>query len=504
MKTSRRWESCTTMDELFDAVAKDRPHAVAVTDGVSSFTYAELKERSIELAESLKDAGTTPGDLVGIRVGRNAQTVVGIIAVWRVGAAYVPLDPTYPEARVRFMVEDADVSAIVDCSRHGAAPIGKRVPAAGAAGGGDSLAYVAYTSGSTGQPKGCLITHHNVISFLRGTLPLFDLTADDRWSVFHSLSFDASVWELWGALATGATAVIVPDAVTMSPLRFLDLLVTQRVTVVSQVASYFKLVLDANKLAGNPAHHIRFLFSVGESVRLDLMRAFIDVAHGSPPVVANMYGPTETTVFAAQKVITRDDLDGPVRSPIGTALGKAMVEVRNDAGSLLPTGQIGEIWIAGETVGQGYLKRPELTAQRFVDRDGRRFYRTGDLGRELPNGELEFLGRRDQQVKLRGYRIEIEEVESVLRTCEDVDDVAVTVCTAGDVDFLVACVVWLPGRDEADSLDGLRRHAVSELPTAMRPDKYATMDALPRNQSEKLDRSELRSRANKLIASPAQ
>ncbi|MFF3501544.1 amino acid adenylation domain-containing protein [Streptomyces sp. NPDC003247] len=480
----------TSLVELFDGVTDRNPHAPAVTDADGSVTYRELGRRSLEIAEKLVVGGATENTLIGLRVGRNIETVASILGILRAGAAYVPLDPTYPAERLRFMLEDSGARLLLDASGPGDAvltALDETDRAAGADTGAVRVAYVAYTSGSTGRPKGCVITHDNVLAFLSGTLPLFDLSGTDRWTVVHSLSFDASVWELWGALATGATACLVPSEVIADPVRFVELVTSAEVTVVSLVTSYFKFVLDACKKSRTRPTGLRHLFFVGEAIRLDLVRDFLSLPEFSAVTTANMYGPTETTVFASAKVVTKKDTENGPRSPIGAALLNAELMITDGSGRRLPDGEAGEITIGGATVGHGYLGRADLTQERFPTRDGQRFYRTGDLGRRLPDGGFEYLGRMDQQIKRRGFRIEVEEIEQVLREETTVEDVVVCLCAAGAAEFLVACVV--PRDGSADGLtDVLRARAKRLLPAVMCPDKYLLLPRLPYNDSGKLDR----------------
>ena len=480
----------TSLISLFDEVANGAPDTWAVIGDGESVTYRQLQERSVAIARQLAGHGDQQGALIGLRVGRNIETVASILGILRAGAAYLPLDPTYPAERLRFMLEDSGARIVLDSSGAGDAVLAES-PAEAVWRPDEHretpVAYVAYTSGSTGRPKGCIITHGNVLAFLGGTIPLFDLGDKDRWTVFHSLSFDASVWELWGALGTGATAYLVPSNVIVNPAKFGALIKAAEITVVSLVTSYFKFVVDVYKKSTDRPRGLRHLFFVGEAIRLDLIQDFISLPEFSGVVPANMYGPTETTVFASYKVITaKDTMEGP-RSPIGVALLNAGLKILDASGRPLPAGEPGEIVISGSTVGHGYLNRAELTSQRFPLIDGARSYRTGDLGRQLPNGEFEYLGRMDQQIKRRGFRIEVEEIEQVLREHASVDDVVVCICTVGAAEYLVACIVR-SGTSLEPNTDVLRERVKKLLPAVMCPDRYVFMPSLPYNDSGKLDR----------------
>ena len=523
--------------DMFDASVREHPQSPCLVDGDRTLSYREVQDLAAVLGARLTAAGLRRGERVGLLLERSAAIPVAILAILGAAAAYVPLDPAYPDERLRYIAEDAGIRVVLgtrdDADRLGIkglvvvdpgdqAENADPTPDEAGAGaderpGPDDPAYVIYTSGSTGPPKGCVVTQGNVVALLRAALPLFEVGTRDRWSLFHSASFDFAVWELWGALATGAAAVVVPGPVARMSLDFLDFLRKQRITVLNQVPSVFRSLAaeyaeeadepeEADEAAAGPAGAggararlaLRYLVFGGESVDLPTVAAFLD-RFEDPPVAVNMYGITEITVHATFKVLQKPDFDGPARSPIGRALPHLTLELRGEDGRPVAEGGTGELWISGAAVAAGYLNRPELTAQRFVTEHTagvpRRHYRTGDLARRLPGGEFEYLGRNDQQVKLRGFRIEPGEIEAVLRAYPGVLDAAVTiVATPAGAQFLTACVV--PADDlpapEADALTAqLRAHAVLNLPGHMVPDRFRTVAALPLTVSGKLDRSAL-------------
>ncbi|GGS28828.1 amino acid adenylation domain-containing protein [Actinokineospora fastidiosa] len=502
--STRFLDGATCLVDVFQRVAAEFPDRPCVVHGNEVLTYHEVWVAAERLAAGLVRAGVGRGDLVTLLVDRTAELPVAILAVLRAGAAYLPLDPDYPAERLRYIVSDARSRFVIGrAERMDLTDVIVVEPLPGTDGLGPvdtttaDIAYVIYTSGSTGHPKGCLVTHGNVLALLEATLPLFDVGADDRWSLFHSYSFDFSVWELWGAFATGGATVIVPRDTAQRPHDFLTFLSEHRITVLNQVPSVFRS-LAATYLSGSPPPlAVRYLIFGGEAVDLAATHAFLS-AMSTPPVAVNMYGITETTVHATAKFLTDADLTGVVRSPIGTPLPHLTISVRDDDLEPVPDGVVGEMWIAGAGVAAGYLRRPEMTRERFVSLDGRRHYRTGDLARVLPNGELEYLGRADQQVKLRGFRIELGEVEEAIRTHPLVRDVAATVTTTpAGAQFLVACVVPASECLLEDLAIALRQHTARILPDHMVPTRYASLAELPVTPSGKLDRATLPAMARK-------
>jgi amino acid adenylation domain-containing protein len=482
-----------SMVDVFRSVAAARCTATAIIDGNRRLSYRELDAASDRVAGRLLADGVRRGDIVAIQLPRSAEIAVAVLAVWKAGAAYLPIDPAQPADRISYLLNDARVRHVITehfLSRpHDTAMTGPVLTES------DS-AYVIYTSGSTGPPKGCVVSHGNLLALLRSALPLFAFGVDDRWALFHSYGFDVSVWELWGCLTTGATAVVVSHSAAQSSEQLLQLVSDAQVSVLCQVPSVFRPFVLTYTTGDRPPLYLRYLIFAGESIELDVVRDFLGQVGQPGPVCVNMYGPTETTIYATHRVLTDADLLGPVRSPIGAALPGLRVEIMSDDGAALPAGQVGEVWIAGATVTAGYLHRPELTAQRFVapaTSEAVRYYRTGDLARRLADGTLEYLGRNDEQVKLHGYRIELGEIEAALRSCAEVHDSAVILTgTPGTAQFLVAFVVAPDSHSPAPQLAArLRDHLALLLPNYLVPPRYRFISQLPLTSSGKLDRSQL-------------
>jgi amino acid adenylation domain-containing protein len=488
-----------SLGDAFERLAQLHGPSVAVADDAHELTYAELDERASAVRDTLLQRGTRPGARVGICLDRSVEAVVAILGILKAGAAYVPLDPAYPAERLRFIAQDAGITTVVGeqsavtrldlgdvqlVSTHdtpSAAPPGRPILTR------DDPAYVIYTSGSTGQPKGVIVTHDNVLELMRGTLELFGFTAEDRWSVFHSFNFDVSVWELWRAFVDGGCAVIVGDDVVRSPTAFAKFLSEKRITILNQIPSVFRYVVLAWEHEGRPALSVRSIVFAGEAIDLATVARFAEATADARPEFINMYGITEITVHATFKRLTEQDWSTPAGSPIGRALPHLEIAVLDEHGQPVAPGELGEMWVGGSGVAAGYLNRPDLTRERFrtLDRDGeaRRFYRSGDLARLREDGELDFAGRNDQQVKVRGFRIEPGEIEAALRRHPAVRDVAV-VAVSGALTAVVS-----PQDSAGEDLPAaLRRYCEERLPGHMVPGRVKLVDEMPLTPSGKLDR----------------
>ena len=506
----------TTLPALFEARAATRPDAPALTDRERTLSYRQLNERANRLARLLVARGAGPGRLVALALPRGADLVTAVLAVLKSGAGYLPLDPATPPERVRHVLDEADPSpAVATADTTAMLPPGRdrlllddpEVAAALAEGPAGDLgrctdphttAYVIHTSGSTGTPKGVVVTHDNVVRLLDTTDERFGFGPDDVHALFHSYAFDVSVWELWAALGRGGRLVVVPHTVSRSPREMWSLLVRERVTALCQTPSaFYQLAQAAADLDGEglgpPRHALRVVVFAGEALDPRRVRHWYPGGpHGRPRLV-NMYGITETTVHSTYAELT-DPAD--TRSIIGEPLADLRLQLLDHALRPVPDGCPGEIYLSGPGVARGYLGRPALTATRFVadpsGPPGARMYRSGDLARRWPDGTLEYLGRTDHQVKVRGFRIEPGEIEAVLERHPDVARAAVlarTIRTA-QATQLVAYAVPATVDARLDPAE-LRRHAAAHLPGYMVPGFVVPIARLPLTRNGKLDRHAL-------------
>jgi amino acid adenylation domain-containing protein len=505
----------TLIHPLFESQAQRSPHAVAVTCEGLSYTYAELNARANRLARYLRNKGVGPDQLVAICFERSLDMIVALVATLKAGGGYLPLDPSYPKERLEYMLRDAGPRLVLTQQRL-VQELPTGVVEAIALDGvwesieslsadnldpkqigvrSEHLAYVIYTSGSTGRPKGVMVEHRNVTRLFSATNDWFHFSERDVWTLFHSIAFDFSVWELWGALLYGGRVVVVPSLTARSPRDFYKLLCQERVTVLNQTPSAFTQLIDIQARSVDE-HSLRLVIFGGEALDPRKLQPWVQANGADAPELVNMYGITETTVHVTYQLLTADEIASQSGSAIGKPIPDLKVYLLDRHRQPVPIGVAGEIHVCGAGVARGYLNREELTAERFI-RDpfavdpSARMYKSGDLARWRADGTLDYLGRNDHQVKIRGFRIELAEIEAQLLRHEAVKEVAVIARGGASGEKRLVAYLVLHDADTAHDVEMFREHLRQVLPDYMVPSAFVVLPRLPLTSNGKLDRGAL-------------
>jgi len=504
------------LQQRFEEQVLKTPDAIAVAmpgDTRKALTYAQLNTSANRLAHYLRMKGVGPDIHVGLYLDRTPDLIIALLAIIKAGGAYLPIDLGYPPERIMFMLSDAAAAVVITDSRtaqnlpttdaamirmdkDAAAwetlssenPLSNITP--------DNLAYSIFTSGSTGRPKGVLITHANVCRLFAATQQWFRFSEHDTWTLFHSIAFDFSVWEIWGALLYGGRLIVVPFAESRSPERFYELLAIENVTVLNQTPSAFRQLIGVDERRPNDRlDKLRLVIFGGEALNLQSLAPWFEKHGDVTPQLVNMYGITETTVHVTYRPLKNSDLSEASGSVIGTAISDLELYVLDAGMHPVPIRVPGEMFVGGAGVARGYLKRDDLTAERFVPnpfskRPGEKLYRSGDLARRLPGGDLEYMGRIDQQVKIRGFRIELGEVQAALARQPNIREAFVIAKDTADGEKILVAYV-IPVNGKIPPIDKLRRDLQSILPGYMVPSNFVFLDRLPLTSNGKIDRAAL-------------
>ncbi len=505
---TEKFESAGSLAVKFEHEVERSPEAVALTFENEELSYRELNRRSNQLAHHLRGLGVGPEVRVGLLLERSAEMIVSILAVLKAGGAYVPLEASAPPERLNFMLQDAGCLVLLTDSK-----LSLQLPSStislieldtdweristqseqnlNTVIDEQNAAYVIYTSGSTGRPKGVVVTHGNVLRLLTATEKWFSPDAHDVWTMFHSVAFDFSVWEIWGALLYGGRLVVIPYFVSRSPDAFYELLRTEKVTVLNQTPSAFRQLIQAEERTTSNDLALRLVIFGGEALEPASLRPWWERHGDTKPQLVNMYGITETTVHVTYRPLTRADAER--NSVIGRRIPDLGIYILDERMEPAPIGVAGEIYVGGSGLARGYLNAAELTAERFIPHPfgtrGARLYRTGDRARYIAGGDIEYLGRVDQQVKIRGYRIETGEIEAQLSAHDAVRDVVVV---SRDDDGEKRLVAYVVAQERASlPIADLRLHLRDRLPDYMVPTSWVLLDQLPLTPNGKVDRKAL-------------
>lgn len=503
-ETDAFYPSTDSVVSLFEKQVSSTPNNIAVCFEDKTLTYIQLNEKANQLSHFLVSSGIKNGDIVALRLNKSLEMIISILAIIKSGACYLPIDLSYPQERISFMLKDSNAKLFLTNTLH-KSDLSLSIPTILVDLANNEIytkstenlnlnikpedsIYIIYTSGSTGTPKGVELSHKNIVRLLKNDHFLFDFSDKDVWTMFHSCAFDFSVWEMYGALLYGGKLILVPEVIAKNPSEFLKLLREEKVTILNQTPTYFYNLLDAEML--NPSHdlYVRYIIFGGEALNPSLIRDWKEKY--SFTRLINMYGITETTVHVTFKELSDDDLL-QTSSNIGVPIPTLKVYVMDRNQKLMPYGIQGEMCVAGLGLCKGYLNRPELNSSRFVKNPynpDELLYRSADSAILLPSGELIYKGRIDNQVKIRGFRIELGEIETKLSTYSSVEKCIVLPKVVDNKDaFLVAYVIC----NTSTTSDELRNYISKLVPTYMIPTYFVFVDSFPLTNNGKVDRKKL-------------
>ncbi|MBC8943737.1 non-ribosomal peptide synthetase [Xenorhabdus indica] len=504
--------------QLIEQQAASRPDAIALIGEEGQLSYAELNRHANQLAYAIRAAGVCPDERIAICVERSLEMIIGLLGILKAGASYVPLDPEHPTERLIYMLSDSQ-PALILTQRHLSARLTSidlpiwaldstehqthiasqprdniSITQSGLT--PSNLAYVLYTSGSTGLPKGVMIEHRNVVHLIHAHIQMTKLTQYDRVLQFASFGFDNSVAEIFPTLAVGATLILRPAHIKVPDAEFITFLQENNITVVDLPTAFWHLwAQEINNGYSYPPKQLRSVAAGGEKAESRHLKAWLSSPGTQKCRWINTYGPTETTVNATSSVFDKDNPCPFEDIPIGCPITNTRIYILDKQGQPVPVGVTGEIYIGGDGVARGYLNRPDLTSERFLydpfsNKPEARMYHTGDLGRWQPDGNIHYLGRNDFQVKIRGFRIELGEIETQLVACIGVKD-AIVIAREDDNGDKRLVAYLIPQPNTILNVASLREQLSNNLASYMIPSAFVTLEAFPLNQSGKVDRAAL-------------
>ena len=494
-----------TISQLFEEQVKLTPNNIAIKYNQTCLTYDELNKRSNQVAHFLREKGIKPNDVIAIRLNKSLELIVGILGIIKAGGCYLPIDLSYPQERVNFMLKDSSAKFFLTNKDHSndlSITINKYIldfdkqniiynkptKNLNCVNTPEDLIYIIYTSGSTGTPKGVMLCHRNVVRLIKNADFKFNFSQDDIWTMFHSVAFDFSVWELYGCLLYGSKLILVPDSTAKDPDKFLHLLRHENVTILNQTPTYFYNLLDMELLYTDNSLSIRYIIFGGEALNPTLLLPWKNKYPNTKFI--NMYGITETTVHVTYKELNDEDFLSS-NSNIGKAIPTLTTYIMDKNLNIQPYNVKGEICIGGLGVCKGYLNRPELNNVKFVKNPynpQELLFRSADEAVLLPNGDLCYIGRMDKQVKIRGFRIEIGEIENKLLKHSMVKKCVVLPKRNGNKDsYLVAYIVPV---NTVSSFE-LKEYISNLVPSYMVPSYFVFLENFPITCNGKIDKKAL-------------
>ncbi len=489
-----------TIVDLFEKQVRKTPDNIAVVFEDKKLTYKELNEKSNQLARHLIEQGIKPHTVIGLRLNKRLEMIVGILAIIKAGCCYLPINMQYPEDRVDFMLNDSNAKLLLgtqdsitdieinlkkidisldnnDIYNHEDTDLGLKISP-------EDLIYIIYTSGSTGKPKGAMLCHRNVVRLFKNDKCLFDFNENDVWVMFHSVAFDFSVWEMYGALLFGGKLVLISDETAQDPKLFLNLIRSEHVTVLNQTPTYFYKLLKAELDRTDNNVSIRYIIFGGEALKPNLIKGWY-LKYPETKLI-NMYGITETTVHVTFRELSESDLDSP-SSNIGVPIPTLHVIIVDKNLKLLPFGTIGEMCVLGEGVFKGYLNREDLNKTKLVkipNYSDKLIYRSGDTAIMHEDGHLEYMGRIDTQVKIRGFRVELGEIEEKILKYSNIDT-CIVAKKVDEFDRELLCAYYI--KNGPLNISALRILLNKHLPSYMIPQYFIEIDKVPININGKTD-----------------
>lgn len=515
-----------TLQQLFEQQARVVQNNIAITYAQDSLTYEQLNKIANQLARVLRDRykqiydlAMPRGVIIGVYLQPSFETIISILSILKAGGTYLPLDPNHPKKRIELILADARPAIVVSNNSE----VGKILPVFNlpaqilnldevkqeivtmndgnlpAINCSKDLAYIIYTSGTTGKPKGVMIPHINVVNLFLATQPIYSFKQTDVWTLFHSYTFDFSVWEIWGALLNGGKLIILPYFITRDPIKFRSTIIENKVTILNQTPAAFQQLIDVDKSYDNRMSSLRYVIFGGDTLNVKMLKTWWDKYEHDQPQLVNMYGITETTIHTTYyKLSTLDLQNTNINSPIGKKLDNHSCYVLDKNFHLLPPGVYGELYVGGISLASGYLNLPDLTKEKFVhniyitasDEERRKnllLYKTGDLVKYLPDGSFDFMGRIDNQIKIRGFRIEISEIESVIQKCEGIEKAIVLMHCDQERNekYLVTYYISVT---KAYDVALLKKHLTQYLPEYMIPAVFIQIEKFPLTYNGKIDK----------------